>query len=184
VKIMRASIRIAAGLMVAVCGIAAAQEKPKVPSDVSVWKGIVLGNDYQAHLLTVQGSNGQLHEFTLPAAAANQFKVNVGDTVTVRFVESTVLWMRRPGDASVPSPPEKITVTPAGLPDINEVKIVNVVCKITGVDMKTRTIAFANPSGKIYSFKVNPGVTAFNTAKVGDQMILSYNEATAIDITK
>jgi hypothetical protein len=31
---------------------------------------------------------------------------------------------------------------------------------------------------------VNPGVTAFNSAKVGDQMILSYNESTVIDITK
>jgi len=179
------SMKGALGLLL-IAGAAAAQAAPKtkVPSDVSVWKGIVLGNDVQAHQLTVQGPNGGLHQFAIPAKATNQFKVQVGDTVTVKFVESVVLYLRRPGDASVAAPPPTVTVTPGALPDVDEVKVVTVTCKITAVNLATRTISFTDASGKSYSFKVNPGVTAFNSAKVGDQMILSYNESTAIDITK
>jgi hypothetical protein len=185
VNTMRRSMQVAAGVLL-IGGVAAAQAAPKtkVPSDVSVWKGIVLANDYQAHQLTVEGPKGGLHQFTIPAKATNQFKVQVGDTVTVRFVESVVLWLRRPGDASVAAPPLKVTVTPAGLPDIDEVKVVNVTCKITSVDMAARTIGFTDSTGKAYTFKVNPGVTLFNNAKAGDQVIISYNESTAIDVTK
>jgi hypothetical protein len=181
---MRATTKFALGALLIGGAVGAQAPKTKVPSDVSVWKGIVLGNDYQAHQLTVQGPNGALHQFTIPAKATNQFKVQVGDTVTVKFVESVVLYLRRPGDAMVTTPPPTVTVTPGTLPDIDEVKVVTVVAKITSVDMATRTIGFTDGSGKSYSFKVNPGVTAFNSAKVGDQMILSYNESTVIDITK
>jgi hypothetical protein len=137
-------MKIAAALLVVASAAVGQAPKAKVPSDVSVWKGIVLGNDVQAHQL----------------------------------------YLRRPGDAMVTTPPPTVTVTPGTLPDIDEVKVVTVVAKITSVDMATRTIGFTDGSGKSYSFKVNPGVTAFNSAKVGDQMILSYNESTVIDITK
>ncbi len=172
------------GAVLIASAVGAQAPKTKVASPVSAWRGIVLSNDYQAHQLIVQGPHGALHQFTIPAKAANLYKVQVGDTVTVRFVESVVLYLRRPGDASAAAPPPTVTITPAGLPDLDEVKVVNVTCKITSVDMATRTIGFTDSAGKSFSFKVNPGVTAFNSAKVGDQMILSYNESTAIDITK
>jgi hypothetical protein len=164
-------------------GPAARPAQRKVPATPGVWKGVILSVDVQDRLIEVVGPNGGLHQFSIPVTADKLFNVKVGDTVSVKYVESIVVAFQQASAPPMTAPPDKVTVTPAGLPDLTDVHVKVVNAKVTAVDTATRIITFTT-AGNVYHYTVGPGVKGLSQIKVGDDLILRATVSTAIDITK
>jgi GTP:adenosylcobinamide-phosphate guanylyltransferase len=139
--------------------------------------------DVQNRLIEVVGPNGGLHQFSIPVSADKLFSVKAGDTVSVKYVESVIVAFQKASEPPMTAPPDKVTVTPAGLPDLTHVQVKVVNAKVTAVDTLSRVITFTT-AGNTYHDTVGPGVKGFSQIKVGDDLILRATESTAIDITK
>lgn len=56
--------------------------------------------------------------------------------------------------------------------------------KIQLVDVSNRTVTITGPGYASKAFKVGPGVKNLKSLKAGDDVILRYTEALAIDVQK
>jgi hypothetical protein len=155
-----------------------------VTGQVSQWKGVVTAVDQQNRAVVVKGPKGNLHQFDVPPSIPNLDKVNVGDTVTVSYVEAIAIYLRESTDPPVASSTNAVTVKPTGLPGVANVTVHEVQVKVLSVNQQTRWMTVQGPKFNLHTIHVDPSVAAFSNVKVGDQIVLRYTEALAVSVTK
>jgi len=206
---MRSSNWISTSMLVAtIAGTAAAQKpapKPAAPAPapaaapaagqggmiaggvvgaVAQWKGVVFAVNHQTRHVVVIGPNGNQHGFYVDKRITTFDNVNKGDTVTVDYVESVGVFLRKPGDPPAAGASNTMTVTPTGKPAVTDVTVKEVTVDVTAVDQATRALTVKGPAGNTQTYIVDPSVKAFSSVKVGDQIVVRYTEAVAVAVTK
>jgi hypothetical protein len=155
-----------------------------VTGDVVQWKGTVKQIDLAARNVVVEGPMGQLHTFTVKKDVPNLDQVKVGDAVTVDYVESIAVLLRKTTDKPVSGIVTATTVAPKGLPAVTNVNVKQVQANVTAVDPATRVVTLSAPTGDAYTVKVDPSVTEFSDIAVGDQVTVVLTDAVAVKVTK
>ena len=165
----------------------AAANPPKegeVVGEVVQWKGVVKSVDYKTRWVVVQGPQGNGHAFRVQQSVTNLDKVNVGDTLTVDFVESVAIFLRKATAPAASGEATQMTVKTTGLPAAENVMVHETQVNVTAVDQAKRSMTVIGAGGNSYTYMVDPRVTGFSQVKVGDQIVIRYTEAIAVKVTK
>jgi hypothetical protein len=164
----------------------AAQAAPigTVLGDVTQEKGVVTAVDLSARTVVVKASDGTSRQLTAPPSIPNLDQVKVGDTLTVSYVESIGLFLRKPTDPPMAATSRGVTVKPTGLPDVTGVVVKEATGTVTAVNWSRRSMTVVGPQGNSYTFEIDPSVKEFTNVKVGDQILVRFTQALAVSIKK
>jgi hypothetical protein len=184
-----------AGLVALVLPGCATSAAPSVPpSDTaSVAEGVtaaatVTAINLEKRLVTLRGEEGR--EFTVLAGPAvqNLPQLAVGDTVTLRYVESVFAALKKPGEP-VASPEASLELRRAELgakPGGVIAQDVSATVKIESVDTAKNIVVFTAPDGALRCIAVKrPTFQEYiKQLKPGDMVEITYTEAVAISVEK
>ncbi|HUO51986.1 MAG TPA: hypothetical protein VMT93_05680 [Gemmatimonadaceae bacterium] len=166
----------------------AAQQQGPVAGGVAVeidqWKGTVTKLDVAKRKVTLKGTQGDVHRFTVSKDVKNLDQVKVGDTVTVDYAESVAIELLTPGAQASTGNTSTVTVAPTGRPAMSDVEVQQVQVTVTAVNQAKRTLTVKAPDGSTSSYKVDPSVQNFSQVKVGDKIVVRVTDAMAVTVTK
>jgi hypothetical protein len=142
--------------------------------------------DYKARTVKLKDEKGNETELVVGPAATRFNEVKKGDVVTFEYLESVAIEVT-PKGAAAPAAGEAAYVEknkPSQGPGGVAVRTATMTATVEAIDYKTRKITLKGPQGNSRSFTVGPEAKRFNEVKKGDQVTISYTEATAINVTK
>ena len=184
---MKKSIVACIGLAVALSlgtGAFAADEKKVERSQEVAVTATVEAIDQATRVVTLKTPEGKLVTFTADEAVKNLAQVNKGDKVTVKYLESLVMQVLKPEEASVnqaaagaasAKPGEK----PAGV----GARQVTVTVTIEAIDTAAGKVTFKGPAGDSNTVRAADPKN-LEKIKVGDRVAITYTEALAIAVEK
>jgi hypothetical protein len=159
------------------------EAKPEgIVVDVTQWTGTVKAVDLQKRTATIEGEGGKT--VTLNARnARNLDQVKAGDKVKVEYIEELAVSVRKAGTPADTEAMQTVALAPKGeKPGGLITNTVEIQANVEDVNHKHRTIKLETPGGKIKSFKVDRGVENFDEIRKGDQVVLKYTEALALNV--
>ena len=166
----------------------AAQQQGPIAGGVAVdivqWKGTVTKLNVAKRKVTLKGTQGDVHSFTVSKDVTNLNQVKVGDTVTVDYAESVAIELVTPGAKATTGNTSTVTVAPTGRPAMTDVEVQQVTVTVTAVNQAKRTLTVKAPDGSTSSYKVDPSVQNFSKVKVGDKIVVRVTDAIAVTVTK
>jgi len=168
-------------------------EEPKVAGGIAVAPGKAAGAavvkvsatveavDPATRSVTLKGPKGDLHTIVAGDEVRNFDQIKVGDKVTVKYLESLTIELKKDGKAVV-GRTEKSDLQraaagqkPGGIAQHE----VTVVADVVGVDMKKKTVSVKNDKGEVVDLHVQDP-EQIKLVKKGDQIQATYTEAVAI----
>jgi len=176
----------ALALAVAVCAPAFAQDRPGmvVAKEVEA-TAIVDAVDQVKRTVTLKGPEGNVVTIKVPDEAQNFDQVNVGDSVRVRYLESTAIFVS--GEGGEPAAVEADTVQLApkgGTPGGVAVSVTQVSARVEALDYDQRWVKLRGPEGNVVKIDVPEAVKRFNEVKVGDLVVIRHTEAIGLMLEK
>lgn len=187
------AIMVAASSLLALPGVAAAEEKAadtaKKPDPMAVAAGVkvtatVVSVDMATRMVVLKGPKGNLVEIYADERVKNLPQLKAGDLVTAAYAEAVALEVK-PAGAALAKRSEKNDLETAKLgekPGMLATKTETVVAQITRIDKKKQLASLKNPEGKIIDVKVkNPD--NLKNVKVGDMVEVTYTQAIAVAVT-
>jgi hypothetical protein len=139
--------------------------------------------DKASRKLTVKNAAGQLSEIVAGSEVRNFDQIHVGDEVTVEYVRSLSLQLKKAGSTSEPSASQVLEEAPLGAkPSGSAATHVTVIADVIDVNPGNKTITLMGKTGNITELNVtNPD--QFKVVQVGDHVEVTYSEAVAIAVT-
>lgn len=142
--------------------------------------------DYKARTVKLKDEKGTEVELVVGPEATRFNEVKKGDIVTFEYFESVAIEVT-PKGAMAPAAGQaeymeknKPTQGPGG----TMMRTATMTATVEAIDHKKRTVTLKGPQGNKRTFTVGPEAKRFNEVKKGDQVTVSYTEATAINVTK
>jgi hypothetical protein len=138
--------------------------------------------DAKTRAVTLKGPQGNEKTIVAGPEVKNFAKLKVGDQVTVQYLESLVLELRKGGDAVV-GRTEKAggARAPEGSAPGGVVgRQVKVVGEVTAVDAAAQTVTVRGPKQTVDMKIADP--EQFKRVAVGDKIEATYTQAAAIDV--
>jgi len=141
--------------------------------------------DQTKRLLTVTGPRGNTVTLKVGPEVRNLEQVQPGDRVTLRYLDSVALSVRKPGDPPSATEAGVVEVAakgqkPAGL----MVDTAEATGTVEAIDYGKRTMTLKGPEGKSRTIKVDPSVKRFSEIKKGDEIVARHTEGLAIYVNK
>jgi len=156
---------------------------PKVVKERVVTKtSMVEAIDLQNRVVTLKDKDGNVWDLKVGERAKNLPQVKVGDQVVVKFYESIVVELAKPGSQLEVSTSESVSAAKTGAKPAGKVeKKVTVVANIETIDPRKTFVILKGPEGRTVKVKVREPKNLENV-KVGDQVRITYTEALAISV--
>jgi Cu/Ag efflux protein CusF len=156
-------------------------EKPTVyrEKDVTI-TATVQAIDLERRVVTVKGGpKGQVVELKVDEKVGDLSRLQVGDRVVVKYIESVAVSVMKPGEVKVKESQEKVVVQGPG----TEEHQTTVTATIQDIDRNTNNVFLKWPEGTIVGVHVkDPKI--LEGVKVGDQVVITYTDTVAISIEK
>ncbi len=146
----------------------------------------VMAIDYKARTVKLKDEKGNETELVVGPEATRFNEVKKGDIVTFEYYESVAIEVT-PKGAMAPAAGEAAYVEknkPTQGPGGTMMRTATMTATVEAIDYKKRTVKLKGPQGNSRTFTVGPEAKRFNEVKKGDQVTISYTEATAINVTK
>lgn len=163
-----------------------AVEKPGIlEAVVTTIEATVEEVDHNSRKVTLKGPEGKTVTIEADERVKNLSQVEVGDLVTVEYVEAVAIQVFAPGEMT----PGIKAVTAAGSAKPGEkpagvvMKEITAVATINAIDKANSLVTLAGTEGRVKTVKAsNPE----NLAKVtvGDKVMITYTEAIGISVTE
>jgi ribosomal 50S subunit-recycling heat shock protein len=155
-----------------------------VLADVTAINASVEAVDKDKRTVTLNGPRGRTVTLKVGPNAKNFDQVKVGDTLKVRYLESIALFVRKPGEPADAAETQAVSVAPKGKkPAGIAVSTVEISAKVEKINYDKRLLTLKGPEGNVRTIKVDPRVKRLGEVKVGDDIVLRYTEAVAIQVT-
>ena len=177
-------------IVLMVISVAPAKEKSAgmpgaIVANVITLEATVEAIDYQKRTVTLKGPDGTTKTLTVGKEVKNFDQIKKGDKVKVDFLEEVALFMRKPTEPPDAAETAVVGVAPKGKkPGMFNVNTVEITANVEAIDYKKQTITLKGPEGNLVTFKVDKSAKRFKEVKKGDQVVLRYTEAFAINVTK
>jgi hypothetical protein len=156
-------------------------EKPTVyrEKDVTI-TATVQAIDLGKRIVTVKGGpKGQVVELKVDEKAGNLSRLQVGDRVVVKYIESVAVRVMKPGEVKVKETERKVVTAGPG----KEERLTTVTATIQDIDRNTNNVFLKWPEGAIVGVHVkDPKI--LESVKVGDQVVITFTDTVAISIEK
>jgi hypothetical protein len=165
---------------------ATAPSKPgAVLVETATFKAKVDAVDQEKRLVTLTGPRGNTVTVKAGPEVRNLDQVKPGDVLTVRYLESVALFVRKSGEPPAATEAQTVEVAPKGQkPAGLIVNTVEVTGTVEAVDLAKRTVTLKGPEGKSRTIKVDPSVKRLAEVKKGDQVVARHTEALALSVAK
>ena len=155
-----------------------------VIADVTAINASVEAIDKDKRTVTLKGPRGRTVTLKVGPDAKNFDQVKVGDTLKVRYLESIALFVRKAGEPADAAETQAVSVAPKGKkPAGIAVSTVEISAKVEKINYDKRLLTLKGPEGNVRTLKVDPRVKRLGEVKVGDDVVLRYTEAVAIQVT-
>jgi hypothetical protein len=174
------------GVAMATAGSTETQQKPSLEeSNLVTLKATVEELDLPNRIITIKGPAGNTRTFRVADSVKNLPQVKVGDELIVRFYQSLLIRVEQPGQAKegVNKYATKATAEPGQKPAGVAVNSVTINTTIEAIDKANETVTLKGPNGKLQVVKARDPKNLEKVA-VGDQVVITYTEALAIDLEK
>jgi hypothetical protein len=174
-------------VLVMVVGLVSAAEdkkpKPIVLKDEAKIEATVEAIDTSARALTLKGPKGKVVTLAVDESVTRFDQIKVGDKVKVRYHESVLVEVRKPGseplEASVAAAvAPKEGAKPAGVAVVQETMTVT----IEAIDPEVPAVTVRTVDGNSLSFRVQKKKNLKNV-NVGDMVVVTRTAGVAIDVT-
>jgi hypothetical protein len=110
-------------------------------------------------------------------------QIHVGDVLTLRYLESIAVFVRKPGDPPSATESQTVEVAAKGQkPSGMVVETKEVTATVEAIDYAKRMVTLKGPEGKTRTIKVGPDVKRLQEVKKGDQVVARYTEGIAITV--
>ncbi len=148
----------------------------------------VLSLDRSARLIGLRGKDGRALVVQAGPEVRNFAQIEVGDTVTVRYLESLAVSLMKPGESATPASAALAAgrAEPGKKPAAAVGAQVTVTVRIESVDTKKNLVVFTPPDGGLRAVHVQrpEGQRFIQGLKPGDQVEITYTEALAVSVEK
>ncbi len=163
-----------------------ASSKPgAVRVETMEFKAKVDAVDQEKRLVTLTGPRGKTVTVKAGPEVRNLAQVKPGDVLTVRYLESVALFVRKSSEPPAATEAQAVEVAPKGeKPAGLIVNTVEVTGTVEAVDLANRTVTLKGPEGKSRTIKVDPSVKRLADVKKGDQVVARHTEALALSVDK
>ncbi len=183
------------GKIVVVCmawlPLIAAAGEPKKVSEENVTKATatVESVDHDTRSLVLRTADGTDTLIVAGPEVRNFEQIQPGDTVTATYKEALLAEVLPKGSAAAGEPRTTISKSrsePGEMPAASLTSSVSTDVVIQSVDRSFDTVTFKRPDGIVRTVAVeSPKATQFlRTLKAGDEVRVTYTEATAISLSK
>jgi hypothetical protein len=165
---------------------ATAPSKPgAVLVETATFKAKVDAVDQEKRLVTLTGPRGNTVTVKAGPEVRNLAQVKPGDELTVRYLESVALFVRKSSEPPAATETQTVEVAPKGQkPAGLIVNTVEVTGTVEAVDLAKRTVTLKGPEGKSRTIKVDSSVKRLAEVKKGDQVVARPTEALALSVAK
>jgi hypothetical protein len=135
-------------------------------------------------IVTLKFPDGKLAQIKCGPDIRNFSQIQVGDDVTVEFLESVELVVTGPSGKPTTERASSVKQAPhKGKPGVAAAKAVEVTATVESIDYHTRKVTLKGPEGKLASVSVGPEVKQFDEIKPGDTVVARYLEAASIKVS-
>ena len=139
--------------------------------------------DPATRLVTLTGPKGNTVTVKAGPEVRNFDQIHVGDVLTLRYLESIAVFVRKPGDPPSATESQTVQVAAKGQkPHATIVETKEVTATVEAIDHAKRTVTLKGPEGNSRTIKVDPAVKRLHEVKKGDQVVARYTEAIAITV--
>jgi len=147
-----------------------------------VMQGRIIAIDQESRRVTLKGGSGKELSFVAGPEVKNFAQLKVGDIVTLNFIQSLALELKKGGQElrqRVESG-ETISAQPGQKPMGGESMTVRIIADVTAVNRKTGVVSLRGPQ-RTLDLKVKDK-TMLKDIAVGDQVEATFVEATVISV--
>lgn len=136
-------------------------------------------------MITLKGPEGNTVTFKVDKSVKNLPQVKVGDQVLVRYYQSILVRVEKPGQAKegVKQYATAATAEPGKKPAGVAINSITVNTTIEAIDKENNTVTLKGPKGKTQVVKVQDPKNLENVS-VGDKVVITYTEALAVNVEK
>ncbi len=139
--------------------------------------------DKSARLVTLQTPGGETRIIQVPEEARNFDQIKVGDKVTIDYLQTVAVSIRKAGEPKPPSARATVEVAPKGeKPSGKVVKTHEMTANVEAVDPAQHTVTLKGPEGNTETLSVDPRVD-LGKINVGDKVDVQFTEALALNVT-
>jgi len=174
-------------LALVISAVAYAQEKPGVVlAEEKETVAKVEGVNYQTRMVTLRGENGELVTMKVPDEAQNLDQVAVGDSVQIRYLESTAMFVTEgQGEAPSADQAEVVQLAPKGAPAEGVMaQVTQITATVEAINHEERWVHLRGPRGRLVKVNVPEEAERFPNIRVGDQVVVRHTEAIAMKLQK
>ena len=171
-----------AALLAAVFVPGASAQQAKSQAAVVTETFTIVAIDQTNRMVTLKDKDGYTDSIYAGPEVKRFNELKVGDKVTVRYYESVVYQIQKPGATPVPSGEQAGIVRGKGpKPGGTISRQITATVTVTAIDMKVPSVTIKMDDGSVSSFKVEDKKN-LEGVKVGDRVQITYTEALAISV--
>ena len=139
--------------------------------------------DHETRAVTLKAADGEEFSFVASEEVRNLDQVQVGDVVTVAYIESVSWQHRKGGQANLAGATAGARAAPGEMPGGVVASEVVLTVEIIAIDRETPTVTFRGPEGQTKTVLVRHP-ERLEGVSVGDTVDITYTEAVAISVDR
>ena len=153
--------------------------------DVSQVTVKVVGVNYTARTVTLQMPSGKTMTYRVGKDVRSFAQVKKGDLIKATLVESLAVFIEKRGGRPTATETQTVMLAPrTARPGMIVADTYRITGKIQFVDRRNRMVTITGPNYMSKTVKVGSNVKNLNSLKAGDDVVVRYTEALAIDVVK
>ena len=172
--------RVSAGLMAAMLALPLADavlaQTKTVQGEMTTITATVEAVNAATRTVTLKGPKGNYVDIYVPESVTKFPQIKVGDSLTARYYDNIVLRLKAPGEKSMDTGSEGVTLGAGTKPGATASKQRTITATITEIDQSVPSITFSGPNNWKYSSRVQDK-EALAKVKVGDKVDITWTEA-------
>jgi hypothetical protein len=162
-----------------------AEKKPRVYKEQVFTETLTVeAIDLEKRIVTLRRADGSIFDLNVGEEVRNLPQVKVGDEVVVKYYESLLVQVKKPGAAEgTQVKGTAARAKPGEKPAAMGARQVTVTATVEKIDKKKMLATLKGADGEVVDVKVRDPKNLEN-ANVGDQVVFTYTEGVAISVEK
>jgi hypothetical protein len=164
----------------AMSGASASAQSKTIMGEAQTVTASVEAIEKASREVTVKKADGKYEVFYVPVGVKRFDTLKIGDKVTAKYYENTVVSVKTPGSKDVDKDSAAVTRAKDGAAGTSAHQQ-TITATITAIDMKTPSVTFSGPRGWSYSTRVKDK-DLLAKVKVGDKVDITWTEALVLSL--
>jgi Cu/Ag efflux protein CusF len=137
--------------------------------------------DHDTRAVTLKDKDGVIQTFVAGPQVKRFGELKVGDTITLRYSESLVYKIRKPGEAATPATDSAVVPSMGPRPGGTRMQQQTATVTIKAIDAAAPSVTVLTDDGRTASFRVEDK-KALGQVKVGDKVEVTFTQALMISV--